>query len=310
MKIKTERRDVGVIVGRFQVDELHPAHHDLIQGVTANHDRVMVFLGLSPVRVTRNNPLDYEARKQMLLAEYPDLAIHYIKDVPSDELWSKRLDAMISDHTGPDSTVLLYGGRESFISHYHGRYETCEIEQEIFISGTEIRKKVSNKVKASPEFRAGVIWAAYNQYPKAYPTVDVAIWDEKMKRLLMAKKEDEDAWRFVGGFAMGKAAYETEIRREVAEETHIEIADPVYVASCPIDDWRYRREVDGIITILFEAKHMYGNPNPDDDIAYLKWFDASEISENDLVPEHRVLLRTLAERHPEILKSVRNDKEN
>ncbi len=43
MKEKVNKpTDVGVIVGRFQVNELHEAHIDLITSVTNKHDRVLV----------------------------------------------------------------------------------------------------------------------------------------------------------------------------------------------------------------------------------------------------------------------------
>lgn len=295
VKVKREITDVGVIVGRFQVAELHEGHKNLIQGVIDDHEKVVIFLGLSPCRVTRQNPLDFESRKQMILDEFPEVIVLYAKDVPSDDAWSKRLDEQISDVVGPTSTVTLYGGRESFIDHYTGRYQTCEIEQDVYVSGTSERKKVSVKTKASGDFRAGVIWAAYNQYPKAIPTVDVIIWDAN-KRLLMARKPDEALYRFIGGFAQGHETYEQSARREVSEEAHIEISDPKYVGSHVVDDWRYRRELDGIVTVLFEATHVFGRPTPDDDICELRWFHADEISENDLVVEHRPLLRLLFER--------------
>jgi len=293
MKIKQNKTDVGVLVGRFQVDILHEAHKDLINSVVEAHDMVLVFLGLSPARVTRNNPLDYEARKQLIQAEYPNVKLFYIKDIGNDEKWSKQLDSQIEDHVKPTATVTLYGGRESFIAHYKGKYPTCEMEQESYVSGSEIRKKISNQVKASPEFRAGVIWAAHNQYPKVHPTVDVAIWDEKKEKILLARKENESKYRFVGGFAQGKETYEDSARREVAEETHIEISDPIYLGSHAVDDWRYRREADGIVTMLFEAFRIFGKPTPDDDIYELKWFNFENLIVDDLVPEHGHLLEML-----------------
>lgn len=295
MKRKYKKTDVGVLVGRFQVDNLHEAHIKLIKGVVDEHEKVIIFLGLSPARVTRNNPLDFESRKQMILDEFPDVNILYIKDNPSDEAWSKNLDEQIADLVGPTSTVTLYGGRESFIRLYHGKYPTCELEQESYVSGSEIRQKVSKKVKSSPEFRAGVIWGAYNQYPKAIPTVDIAIWNDKSDSLLLARKKDEELYRFIGGFAQN-GPYEVEARREVSEEAHIEISDPQYLGSHVVDDWRYRREVDKIVTMLFEAKHVFGKPTPDDDIYELRWFEVKKIKEEDLVKEHRPLLKMLLEK--------------
>jgi bifunctional NMN adenylyltransferase/nudix hydrolase len=53
------------------VPELHDAHKDLIETVCDKHDKVIIFLGLSPLMVTRENPLDFESRKQMILEQFP-----------------------------------------------------------------------------------------------------------------------------------------------------------------------------------------------------------------------------------------------
>jgi bifunctional NMN adenylyltransferase/nudix hydrolase len=295
----TPAADCGVIVGRFHVATLHEGHKALIDYVAGRHSKVVIFLGLAPARVTRNNPLDFEARKQMILADYPDITVLYIRDVHSDELWSKELDKQISDVVGPASTVMLYGSRESFIAHYTGKRQTCELEQDAFISGTDVRKKISARVKASPDFREGVIWAAYNQYPKVYPTVDVAIWDEDEKKLLMARKPTETLFRFIGGFVDPNESLEQAARREAGEEGHIEVSDPVYVGSSPVDDWRYRRELDCITTAFFEVNRVFGKPEPDDDIEELRWFDAATIRKEDLVSNHGMLLDMLVAKWPE-----------
>ncbi len=284
--------DVGVIVGRFQVHELHQAHKDLIKYVNGRHDRTLIFLGLSPCRVTMNNPLDFDARKQMLQDAFTEVGVYYIKDCADDRLWSKRLDSMIQDHAKPGASIMLYGGRDAFIKHYEGKFSTIEMEQETYTSGTIIRKTISNTVPRTPDFRAGVIWASQNQWPKAIPTVDVAVWDEMGEKLLLARKPDETRYRFIGGFAMGPT-YEADARREVSEEAHIEITDPVYVGSHQVDDWRYRSEADKIMTILFEAKRFSGSPRPDDDIVELKWFQFDTLVDEIIVPEHRPLLKML-----------------
>jgi bifunctional NMN adenylyltransferase/nudix hydrolase len=295
MQPKLPKADVGVLVGRFQVDDLHEAHLDLIGSVVKAHSKVIVFLGLSPCRVTRNNPLDFESRKQMILDHFPTVNVLYIKDVARDEVWSKNLDSQISDLVGPGKSAVIYGGRESCIDGYKGRYTTCELEQESYISGAEIRTKISAEVKADPLFRAGVIWAAYNQYPRSIPTIDVAIWDADHKRLLMARKKEETLFRFIGGFVQCETL-EDSARREVEEEAHIEIGELNFLGSHVVDDWRYRREMDKIMTCFFEAEHTFGIPTPDDDIFELRWFEAADLTAGDLVAEHRPLLKMLCEK--------------
>ncbi len=298
MEVKTESYDVGVIIGRFQVHELHDAHIDLIQTVCDKHEKVIIFLGLSPLMVTRENPLDFESRKQMLLERFPDVNVLYVKDQYSDEVWSKKLDEQIEDLVSPGQSVVLYGGRDSFLPHYLGKHPTLELVPEAYYSGTEIRKSISRKVKASPDFRAGVVWAAHSQFPTVYTTVDVAVYNEDWTRLLLARKAHEKEYRLIGGFAdVRSPSFEADARREVQEEAHIAITDPQYVGSFLVDDWRFRREVDKIKTLLFRAKLLSGSPRPDDDIAEVRWFDIDTLNLRDIVPNHREMIEALG--HPD-----------
>lgn len=296
MKEKIVKAEVGVVIGRFQVPELHEAHIDLIQSVIERHHKVIVFLGLSPCKTTFNNPLDFEARKQMILQRFPDVNVLYIKDEASDEVWSKKLNAQVDDLLGANQTAVLYGSRDSFIPHYTGNLPTVELEPTRFISGTELRKEVSNKVKANPDFRAGVIWAVGNQFPCCLPTVDIAILDKANNRVLMARKLNEKLYRFVGGFSQPTSeSYELDAKRETMEETGLEVADLTYIGSTLIDDWRYRKEQNKIKTMFFVGMYVFGCPTAKDDIAESRWFDLTKLSEFDIVPEHKPLLKMFLE---------------
>lgn len=289
--------DVGVLVGRFQVHELHDAHRDLINYVCDRHEKVIIFLGVSPLPVSTSNPLDFEARKQMILAEFPDVNVLYAPDHPSDEEWSKKLDRQINDLCAPGQTVLLYGGRDSFISHYSGGFLTEELLLEAFRSGTEIRREIArSRTKASPEFRAGVIWASQARFPTAYQTVDVAVFNEDRTKMLLGRKDGEKLLRFIGGFSDPRSeSLEADAAREVSEEASVEIGDIRYIGSLRVNDWRYEREPDCIKTALFAAKYTFGRPVPGDDIIEVRWVDAASLKPGDLVPSHRPLLTLLAQ---------------
>lgn len=296
MKNVEPKYDVGVIVGRFQTHALHAAHRELIASVCSRHPKVIILLGLSAVKVpTRNNPLDFEARKQMILEKFPGVIVMYVKDQRGDREWSAELDVRISDLVTPTQSVVLYGGRDSFIGHYKGRYPTQELMQTVFVSGSEVRSNLSKHVRDTSEFRAGVIWGAYNQYPRCFPTVDIALFNEDYTKILLARKPGEDLHRFVGGFAdPGSVSHEDDARREVSEETGLEISEPQYIGSRRIDDWRYRNETDCIKTTLFAATVSFGCPTAGDDICELRWFDWNEtISTATVMPEHRTLFEML-----------------
>lgn len=295
MQLK-QKHDVGVIVGRFQVHDLHAGHVDLIQTVVDTHDKVVIFLGLSPLKVTPNNPLDFEMRRQMIQEMFPRVNVLYIKDVGNDEAWSRKLDEMVSDLCSPGQSVCLYGGRDSFIERYHGRYATEVLEADQVTSATSVRRSIArSSAKQSPDFRAGVIWAASGTFPTAYPAVDIAVLDSG--RLLVGKKPNETAWRLPGGFVdPADRCLEEAAKREALEETGIEVGGLRYVCSQPIDDWRYRGERDIIMSILFTGRRTGGHLEAADDLAEVAWLPTNGLDiEEHIVPNHRPLVAAVLE---------------
>ena len=137
--------DVGIIIGRFQIDELHHNHKEIIEFVKQKHDRVILLLGIAKGN-QRDNMLDYEMRSEMIKEQYTDIIVSYIEDKKSNDVWSKNVDSTILTLKSPTQTVTLYGGRDSFIKHYNGKFKTQELEPTSYvnISASQIRKKISN----------------------------------------------------------------------------------------------------------------------------------------------------------------------
>ena len=264
--------NVGMIVARFQVDELTDGHKDLIQYVADNHSRAVIFLGVSRCKCSVNNPLDYRTRKFMIEKDYPNIKILYIKDCHSNILWSNNLDDLIRKELNGDETAVLYGSRDSFIKYYSGKFPTKKLEPKRIVSGSERRKELSNEVLASGAFRHGVIWAVMNQYPKSLATVDMAVFNEDKTQILMGRKKNETKYRFPGGFLNAGEDHVTAAVRETKEETGVDYGNLEWVGSFVINDWRYRGEVDKITTTLFAGTHVSGKPEPGDDIIEIRWF--------------------------------------
>jgi len=299
--VNPEDYSVGVIVARFQTHELHDPHKEMIDIVCDNHKKVLIFLGISTIPNTKRNPLDFATRMVMIQEYAPKAVIIPIKDNRSNLVWSKYLDSQISLIFG-DANVkpLLYGSRDSFIPFYEGRFDTAELTSDVMISGTEIRNNVSKEILMSQDFRAGVIHANYAQRAVLYPTVDVVAYNDK-GQILMAKKPNEDKYRFVGGFVdTSDNRLEHSARREFMEETggSGEIGELKYVCSQAIDDWRYKKEDSGIMTTLFIGYFRWGYVRPSDDISELKWMDFSRFLDmgyikHNMMPEHETLMITL-----------------
>lgn len=301
--------DCGVIVGRFQVAELHEGHHALIDFVAARHRKVVIILGVSPLSNSMSNPLDFESRKQMICSEYPLATVLYVKDTPDDAVWSKQVDSIVGDVLTPMQSALLYGSRDSFIKSYSGRFDTYELPTwNGSKSGTELRAEIGRGATDSADFRAGVIWASRNRYPVSYQTVDIAVFNPDYTQMVLGQKAGEPGWRLIGGFADPRSeSLEDDARREAMEEAGVKLDSLTYVRSAVVDDWRYANEPDCIKTALFVATTT-SEPAADDDIERVCWFDLKELdptSQWRIMPLHRNLV-TWA-----LLKatSIRNNKE-
>lgn len=291
-----KKYDIGVIIGRFQTHELHEAHIDMVNEVIKRHDRTILFLGVSPTLCTQRNPLDFLSRKVMFEEQFGNQisVIQPLHDKKSDTVWSNQVDGKVRE-VFPLGSVVLYGSRDSFIPHYHGRFDVIELVPSSFVSATEMRNKISKKVDRSKEFRAGVIYACYNSYPIVHPTIDVAIMNEDESKVLLGRKKDEIEFRFIGGFAdVTDENFEQTVKRETFEETGLEVDDIQYIASDKVKDWRYRSTTErSIMTTFFKAKKIFGAEKASDDIAEVKWFDVSTLETKDMVSEHGRLLEKL-----------------
>jgi len=293
--LKEKFPEIGVIIGRFQIDKLHDAHVELIKTVLNQHEKVIIFLGVSQAVNTRRNPMDFITRKAMIEKKFSEgiSIILPLLDKKSDEVWSAQIDTKVRE-VFPFGDVVIYGSRDSCLDSYSGKFSKTELVPNVYTSATFFREQISKKVIASEEFRAGIIYSVYSQYPTVYSTVDIAILNSK-NEVLLGQKPDETKWRFVGGFVdVTDSSDEAAAKREAYEETGLEVDSLTYLGSFPVSDWRYKGSKDkSIMTRFFSAKYIFGTPTPQDDIASLKWFPLTAYLEDILVSEHVKLLSRL-----------------
>ena len=306
MKTTENNVDVGIIVARFQSPFLHEGHIDILEAVRSAHPRVIIFLGLSPLKCTFNNPFDFATRKAMIEDKYKDVEVLYIDDVGDDGVWSKNLDRMIAKTIGPNLKAVLYGSRDSFINNYTGRYPTIELIPNKYISASEIRRRIGIKSKPTQDFREGIVHAVQNQFPSFKATVDMAIVNFDTKELLLARKPNRTLLCFPGGFtdpAKDKSAEDAAIR-ESKEETGLDVTVAHYLGSTMVSDWRYAHERDKIMTFLFLMRYHTGTPVASDDIEFITWRKFGEISDDEMSIGHRPLIHMLNQNfNGEVLRS-------
>jgi len=282
---------IGVIVARFQSPYLHEGHRLIIDQVRGKHNKAVIVLGIAPVLGSRRNPYDFPTREKMLKHDYPEVVVLPLPDHPQDTRWSQNLDTLLRA-TFPGSSFLLYGGRDSFSPYYSGQYNVIDLPESGSHSATQIRQELSDKVMDSEAFRTGIIYAYANTYTKVYPTVDIAVFRNHRTEMLLGKKDIDNKWRFMGGFTdASDESYEMAAARELREECGpIETTPMQYETSIRVDDWRYRREEDKIITSLFTTDYISGEPAGSDDIATVAWFKLEKVAElireGNTAPEH------------------------
>lgn len=286
----------AVIIARFQTPRLHDGHRYILNTICAKHNKVVLVLGVTQVKGSRKDPLDFYTREKMVKAYDANIIVLSLSDTPSDAVWSANLDQLLSS-TFPSERFTLYGSRDSFLSVYTGRNHTEELPEVQGLSGTQERDAFADKVLATEDFRIGVNYAYHNTYPKVHPAVDIALVNEA--QVLLGRKHQTCEWRFPGGFTDPEdVSYEAAALREMKEECgDIETGNISYIASMKVDDWRYRGEVDKIFTSFYLAEYISGEPKASDDLAEVKWFDLSELAtmreQNMIAKEHLPLIKAL-----------------
>lgn len=306
----TDKPGLGVIVGRFQVPRLHDGHRFIVQHAL-QHQRSLIVVGVHPFLLNRDHPLDFAARKAMIQDAYPDVMVSPLMDCPTDEEWSERLDQLIQS-VQPVGDVTIYGGRDSFIPYYHGRYKTQAIESVTDHSGTNERMKVAHVTRPTEDFRRGMIAAAHGRFPRVNMAVDITMLmpiDESQIRIVEPgtnnfaflngrRRSDNGKWRLIGGFVdVDDDSLESAAKRELREESGLIAEHPLYyVGSYHIDDWR---NVKDMVTksAFFVTGYFSGKAVAGDDIDEVRWtpLNKREIEYGNFVEAHKNMLFELCE---------------
>lgn len=285
-------KSVGIIVARFQVPELTAGHRYLVEQTKKNHDEVCIVLGSTDAELIAHSPLSANVRRMMIQNAFAGVLVAELKDTPSDIAWSTNLDELISD-IYPDREAVLYGSRGSFIPHYHGKFPTQEVKHIFLESGTAARYAAGQVIRDSADFRAGIIYAAINRRPLTHPTVDLAILNRAIRKVLLGRKNsDGGKWRFIGGFfdptkdRTKKSAANREGHEEAGKDLSLDNFQ--LIDSVPIDDPRYRGTGDIIMTDFFMADYLFGPVEAGDDLDEVAWFDYDDVGAN-LIEMHTPL---------------------
>lgn len=293
------KRELGVIIARFQAPNLTDAHQYLIRQVATRVERILILLGVAPVPLLRKNPLEFAIRARMVQdwcnVEYPnrEVLILPLYDCFGDDEWVARVDQAINSVNINGGATIFCGpdGAGPIYSAAGGRYP-IEVLDSAGGHASKVRYELTPRY--TEDFRAGVIYATERRFINPFPVIDVMIKDGDNVLLAHKKidrRDDGREWRLVGGFVdVTDPSLEAAVRREVREETGLEISEPMYIGSAQVNDWRFRSGPEVILTSVFYCQRIWGKEQANDDIDDLRWFPKEKVPEV-IHPTHEHLIQ-------------------
>ena len=114
------------------------------------------------------------------------------------------------------------------------------------------------------------------EYANPAPTASALIRDDEGRILLARRARDPGAglWDLLGGFLDEGEEPVEGLRRELQEETGLEIEPGAFLGGIPD---RYGDEGIWTVNLYWEARLGDGEPEPADDVAELAWFPADAL---------------------------------
>jgi mutator protein MutT len=124
-------------------------------------------------------------------------------------------------------------------------------------------------------------------YAHSKPTASGVVVDEGGRVLLSKRAKDPFAgkWDLPGGFLEEGEHPLDGVKRELREEAGIEIGDERLLGIW-MDRYEYRSRVVETLNIYYTARLAEGTPEPADDVAEFRWFEANEVPLDELAFAH------------------------
>jgi ADP-ribose pyrophosphatase YjhB (NUDIX family) len=129
-------------------------------------------------------------------------------------------------------------------------------------------------------------------YHNSKPTAGALILDAD--RILLSQRAGEPYrgdWDVPGGFLEAGESPTEGVKREIREETSLEIE---LFGSPEIEIGRYGPTGDFVLSIYYRARILSGEPHEADDVAALRWFRLDQLPPNLAWEHERALLGRLA----------------
>jgi len=119
-------------------------------------------------------------------------------------------------------------------------------------------------------------------YASSSPAASALVLDDEGRVLLgrRARAPYEGKWDTPGGFIEEGEDPLDALRRELREETGLEVEPGAFVTAYT-DRYGSAEDDTATLNLLWEASVVGGEPHPDDDVAELHWFALDELPQDD-----------------------------
>ena len=121
-------------------------------------------------------------------------------------------------------------------------------------------------------------WCDFAAYGHSVPTASALVLDDQGRVLLGRRAHDPDAgkWDVLGGFLEEGEHPLDGLRRELKEETGLEI-EPLEFFCATIDTYPYGPSAETTLNLIWTARVTGGDMAPADDVSELRFFAADDL---------------------------------
>jgi len=326
---------LGVLIGRFQVPEMHEGHRYIVKRMQEQCDQVLVLFGSANRTRSVKNPFTYRERVTAGKNLFPNVIMAPLNDyLYNDSQWMADVAATIeiirtkvSYNFQKPVEVVLYGHHKDGNDYlnWFPQYEYVNINSDIDISGTEVRNSFAHllpdNVQADMRY-----FAKERETFKDYPyhdSLNICCGDavvECLGHILLIKRKFTPGagnWALPGGHKNTNETFLQCALRELKEETNLRIPEQVLLGSIKSTRIFDSPKRSSGIPKLTLAVHMVVKPDPDgslprangsDDAAETRWVPIADVlnqyrlhdDHGDIISEMTGVMPLMAINNPRI----------
>jgi len=132
----------AVFIGRFQ--PFHRGHRKVIEDYREKFDDFCIVIGSAGEEGTEDNPLNFEERKEIIEACYPEIEIKGVEDTERTEEGNKKWLEKIKDETEADKIISGNKIVQEIVEASELELEEPDLHDPDIYSGSAIRRRIKS----------------------------------------------------------------------------------------------------------------------------------------------------------------------